>query len=73
MWWDFGPGPFMFGPLMMLVFFGLCIFVMFFVMRGMCWHRHDGGGALKTLKDRFARGEINQAEYEDRKRVLEAR
>lgn len=71
MWWDFGPGPFVFGPLMMLGFFALCIFVMFFVMRGICGHRHDGG-ALRTLKDRFARGEINQAEYEERKRVLEA-
>ena len=72
MWWDYGwPMPFVFGPLIMLVFFAGCMLMMFFMMRGM--HRHgSSGSALAILKERFARGEISQAEYEERRQVLEA-
>jgi uncharacterized membrane protein len=40
------------------------------MMRG----RHGGRSSypLDILKERFARGEITQAEYEERRRVLEA-
>ena len=41
------------------------------MMRGMR-HRSRGSYAGEILKERFARGEINQAEYEERRRVLEA-
>ncbi len=73
MWWwhdYYWPMPWVFGPLMMLFFVVLCIGMMFFMMRG----RHDGhrSYALDILKERFARGEITQAEYEERRRVLEA-
>ena len=74
MWWnDYWPWSFMFfGPVMMMIFVITCVSMMVFMMRrGMC-HRMRGGNALDILKERFARGEINQAEYEDRRRLLEA-
>jgi putative membrane protein len=62
--------PWMFGPLVMLFFMALCIGMLFLMMRG----RHGGRRSypLDILKERFARGEITQAEYEERRRVLEA-
>ena len=72
MWWnDYWPMPFMFfGPIMMLTFVIICLTMMFFIMRrGMM--RHRDGHAIDLLKERFARGEINQAEYEERRRLLE--
>jgi len=74
MWWnDYWPMPWMlFGPIMMLVFAILCITMMFFMMRAGMMRRHRGGYAIELLKERYARGEINQAEYEERRRLLEA-
>jgi uncharacterized membrane protein len=51
---------------MMLVFFFLCLAVLG-MMRG-----SRGGRAMEILKERFARGEINNAEFEKRRRLLEA-
>lgn len=78
MWWsdswfsDYWPFPWMMGPpLMMMVFFFVCIAMMFFMMR----HRKNGSAgryAIELLKERFARGEINQAEFEERRRILES-
>ena len=39
-------------------------------MRGMCGHRSSH--AQDILKERFARGEISQAEYDERRRSLNA-
>jgi putative membrane protein len=70
MWWDYWPMPFFFGPLFMIFFVVVCMGMMMFMMRS---HRHGGGGgALDILNERYARGEINQAEYEERRRVLRA-
>jgi uncharacterized membrane protein len=33
---------------------------------------YRGGYALDILKERFARGEISETEYEQRRRLLEA-
>jgi putative membrane protein len=73
MWWnDYGPGPWMFfGPMFFILMMVVCVGMMFFMMRG----RHGGGrgdSAAQILKERFARGEIDKAEYEDRRRTLEA-
>jgi putative membrane protein len=72
MWWDdYWPMPFMFfGLIMMLIFVIICLTMMFFTMRGGMM-RHRSGHAIDLLKERFARGEINQAEYEERRRLLE--
>ena len=72
MWWnDYGPGPWMFiGPMFMMLMIGVCILMMFFMMR-----RHGGSrsdSATQILKDRFARGEIDKTEFDDRKRALGA-
>ena len=71
MWWsDYGPGPWMyFGPVFFILIMGACVFMMFFMMRG----RHRGGGAAsQILRERFARGEVDKAEYEERRRLLDA-
>jgi uncharacterized membrane protein len=70
MWFDYWPMPFFFGPLFMILIFALCLGMMMFMMRG---HRHRAGtGALEILNERYARGEISQGEYEERRRVLRA-
>ena len=49
----------------------ICMTMMFFMMRGGMMRRHRGGHAIDLLRERYARGEINQAEYEERRRLLE--
>ena len=64
--------PFVFfGPVMMFVFLAVCLALVFFVMRGSA-PRQPGGHALDILKERYARGEIDQAEFEKRRRFIEA-
>jgi putative membrane protein len=73
-WWSDWPGPWAFGPLMMIVAIVLCGAMMFFMMRGMGGMM--GGGhrsrPLDILKERFARGEITQTEFGERRRLLES-
>ena len=58
------------GPMMMVFFAIFCVVMMSLMMGGgMHWHRGDR--ALDLLKERFARGEINKAEYEERRRLLQ--
>ncbi len=71
MWWNgFGPAPWMlFGPLLIVVMMAACVVMMYFMMRD----RHsDRDAAAHILQERFARGEIGQAEYEERRRTLES-
>jgi putative membrane protein len=72
MWWDtYWPMPWMlFGPVTMIVIFVLCFAFMAFMMSGMMRRPHHGK-ALEILRERYARGEINQAEFEERSRLLE--
>ena len=75
MWWwsNYWPMAWMFfGPVMMIIFAIICMTMMFFMMRGGMMHRSRGGRAIDILKERYARSEINQAEYEERRRLLEA-
>jgi putative membrane protein len=63
-----------FGPIMMIVFIVLTVLIIAWALRafGFGW-RSDSQGRntpLDTLKHRFARGEIDRAEYEDRRKLL---
>ena len=65
--WGFGMGLFW------LVFLGLLVAGVVLAIRGPfrgSGDRGDGRSALDILDERFARGEIDQEEYEARKRVL---
>ena len=78
MMWGDGWGWWVFGSLMMVVFWrGLVVLVMF-AIRG--WGgRQDGSGdghgqdPRRILEERFARGEISAEEFEERRRVLEGK
>ena len=78
--WTYGYGSMMgggwgggfFGGFMMLAFWGVIIALIVFAVRGFSGNR--GGtsrrDALETLRERFAAGEIDEEEYNRRKRVL---
>lgn len=77
MWWDYGgPGPWygmVLGPIMMIAFIVLTVVVVAWVLRlsGLGWQPGaPERTALDILKDRFARGEIDRAEYEERRKLL---
>jgi putative membrane protein len=68
-----------FGPLFMILFFAVLVAVVVILVRwlGGRWQEamppHQFPPvrtALDILKERFARGEIDKAEFEDRRRVL---
>jgi len=78
-WGMMGPGMMggsgwgLFGPILMLLFWGLVIWGVVALARGV---GGPGPGptpadsALELLKRRYARGEINKQEYEEKKRDL---
>lgn len=79
MWGDFGWHSGWMG-LWGLLFWGLVIGAIVFALQGRCCggHRHDraadrtpGKTALDILKERYARGEIDQAEFEQKRRDLQ--
>ena len=67
MWWfHLSPWPWILvGPAVMILFVLACMAIVFFVLRTPLEDT-----ALDILKSRFARGEIEKAEYEARRRVL---
>jgi putative membrane protein len=72
-WWTgFWPASWLsYGLIIMLLLMAGCGLVMYFMMRRQRseW-RNDI--ALHILRERYARGEIDKAEYEERRRGLEA-
>ena len=72
--WD-GGWMFPLGPLMMLAFVAAVVAVIVLLVRWLVNRRSaartsTGNGALDILRERFARGEIDKEEYEERKRIL---
>lgn len=77
-WWHpgWGWGHMIFGGLMMIVFWGGVIVVIVLLVR---WLGSGGAGhpsapsrrtPLDILQERFAKGEIDKEEYEDRRKLL---
>jgi len=79
MGWGGGWYAMIFGPLFMLLFLAVLIAAVVLLVRwlGGPWqdptlphHTLPGRTPLDILKERFARGEIDKDEFEDRRRVL---
>jgi putative membrane protein len=78
MWWGGGWYGMIFGPLFMILVLALVIAVAVLLVRwlggpwqGTASHQVPPGRTpLDILKERFARGEINKEEFEERRRVL---
>jgi len=76
MWWGGGYGM-IFGPLIMILLLVLVIVAVVLLVRWLAgpWHGASppvlpGRTPLEILKERFARGEIDKEEFEERRRVL---
>lgn len=67
-----------FGPIMMIVFIAVAVVVVVLVVRGLGGAGRGGTTQvpsdktpLDILKERFAKGEIDKEEFEERRRVLD--
>jgi putative membrane protein len=72
-----GWGGMIFGPIMMIVFLAVVVVVVVLLVRwlggpghGGALHSPPGKTPLDILKERFAKGEIDKEEFEERRRVL---
>lgn len=77
--WDYGHmgygmgiGGWFFGPLMMVLFIAVIIAAVVAVLRlmGVSGAKQPRDNALGLLNERFARGEIDKSEYEERRNAL---
>lgn len=71
--WGGGWGGMIFGPLFGILFIAAIAVAIVLVVRALGGGRAARGGGpspLDILDERFARGEIDREEYEERKRVL---
>ena len=59
-----------FGGLLMLFFWGAVIIGAVVLVRWLLDQSKGGKSALQILQERYARGEIDKAEFEERKRGL---
>ena len=71
MMWGAGHG--VFGWLMMLVFWAIVIALIVFAVKGVSGKRGQDTrrDAMDTLRERFAAGEIDEEEFERRRKILE--
>ena len=71
-----GWGWMIFGPFMMIAFLVIAVIVVVLIVRWLGGTGHgtipSGKSPLDNLRERFARGEIDKKEFEERRRVLEA-
>jgi putative membrane protein len=78
MMWEGGIFHMFFGFLMMILFLAIVVGVVVFLVRWLGSSEHPlfrptgqtSGTALNVLKERLAKGEIEVAEFEERKRAL---
>jgi len=79
MWGSGWHGGFL-GPIMMILFLAITVAVIVLVVRWLGGSLHGNSGspsaparkhATDILKDRFARGEIDKEEFEEKRRILE--
>jgi len=75
--WHGGWYGFFFGPIMMIVFIAVAVVVVVLLVRwlggsghGSAPHAAAGKTPLDILKERFARGEIDKDEFEERRQLL---
>jgi len=71
--WGWFPGM-MLGPLMMLIVVGGTVALVVWLLRGaghVASHGHSRA-ALDILEQRFARGDIDKAEFEDKRKLLQS-
>jgi putative membrane protein len=64
--WGYAPAWMIIAPLGMLIFLGVCVAVLYLAAR----NGRREAGPIGILRERFARGEISQTEFEERRRVL---
>jgi putative membrane protein len=76
-WWDdsaIGPWAGMFfGPFMMIIVIALAVLIVVWMVRAIAPGRSPDArrsSVLDILNERYARGEIDRKEYEERKQVL---
>ena len=75
-WWEGSSAPWygmIFGPIMMIFFVVLTVLIIAWLLRafGLGWQSGSQANTpLDTLKHRLARGEIDRAEFEERKKIL---
>jgi putative membrane protein len=80
MWGDGMWGGMIFGPLMMIIFIALLVGVIVIVVRWLAGSSLGGhlpasqarSSAPDILRERFARGEIDKDEFDERRRALES-
>lgn len=75
-WWDGSSGPWygmVFGPIMMIGIVALAVLVIVWLLRASGPGGRFAGeskSALDILRERFARGDIDRTEYEERRKLL---
>ncbi len=74
-WGDWGWGGMILGPILMILFIAAAVAVVVLVLRALGGGTRrpaarEGRTALDFLDERFARGEIDKDDYEERKRTL---
>lgn len=71
--WSWGSGGMIFGPLSMILWLALLVAVIVLVMRylgGLPSREAGSPSAKEILDERYARGEIDDDEYEKRRKTL---